>query len=74
MEEIYPLMLTAAIFTINKIRKQPKSVCVCVCVCVSVSLSVLSVSLRPYVSTRFLCPWDCPGKNTGVGCHLGMNK
>ena len=20
-------------------------------------------------STRFLCPWDSPGKNTGVGCH-----
>ena len=19
--------------------------------------------------TRFLCPWDSPGKNTGVGCH-----
>ena len=20
--------------------------------------------------TRFPCPWDSPGKNTGVGCHL----
>ena len=20
-------------------------------------------------STRLLCPWDSPGKNTGVGCH-----
>ena len=20
-------------------------------------------------STRLLCPWDVPGKNTGVGCH-----
>ena len=19
--------------------------------------------------TRFLCPWDFPGKSTGVGCH-----
>ena len=19
--------------------------------------------------TRLLCPWDCPGKTTGVGCH-----
>jgi len=19
--------------------------------------------------TRILCPWDSPGKNTGVGCH-----
>ena len=20
--------------------------------------------------TRLLCPWDFPGKNTGVGCHF----
>ena len=20
--------------------------------------------------TRFRCPWDSPGKNTGVGCHF----
>ena len=20
--------------------------------------------------TKFLCPWDSPGKNTGVGCHF----
>ena len=20
--------------------------------------------------TRLHCPWDCPGKNTGVGCHF----
>ena len=20
--------------------------------------------------TRLRCPWDSPGKNTGVGCHL----
>ena len=22
------------------------------------------------LSARFLCPWDFPGKNTGVGCHF----
>ena len=21
-------------------------------------------------SLRLLCPWDSPGKNTGVGCHV----
>ena len=28
--------------------------------------------LRPHglQSTRLLCPWDFPGKNTGVGCHF----
>ena len=36
-----------------------------------VSLSVVSDSLRPHglQPTRFLCPWNSPGKNTGVGCH-----
>ena len=33
--------------------------------------SVMSNSLGPYKlqSTRLLCPWDSPGKNTGVNCH-----
>ena len=28
--------------------------------------------LRPHglEPTRLLCPWDFPGKNTGVGCHF----
>ena len=28
-------------------------------------------SLRPHEQqpARLLCPWDSPGKNTGVGCH-----
>ena len=29
-------------------------------------------SVRPHRQqpTRLLCPWDSPGKNTGVGCHF----
>ena len=32
--------------------------------------SVLSESLQPHglQPTRLLCPWDSPGKNTGMGC------
>ena len=32
----------------------------------------MSNSLRPHrwQPTRLLCPWDSPGKNTGVSCHL----
>ena len=32
----------------------------------------LSDSLRPYGPwpARLLCPWDSPGKSTGVGCHF----
>ena len=33
--------------------------------------SVVSYSLQPHgmEPARFLCPWDSPGKSTGVGCH-----
>ena len=24
--------------------------------------------------TRVLCPWDSPGKNTGVGCHFILQR
>ena len=36
-----------------------------------VSHSVVSDSLRPHglQPARLLCPWDSPGKNTGVGSH-----
>ena len=33
----------------------------------SVSDSLRLYELQP---TRLLCPWDLPGKNTGVGCHF----
>ena len=38
----------------------------------SVSHSVLSNSLRPcgLQPARLLCPWDSPGRNTGVGSHF----
>ena len=36
------------------------------------SRSVLSHSLRPHglQPGRLLCPWEFPGKSTGVGCHF----
>ena len=43
------------------------SLCVYVC---SVT-SVISDFVQPHglQPARLLCPWDSPGKNTGVGCH-----
>ena len=34
--------------------------------------SVVSDSVQPHrrQPTRLPCPWDSPGKNTGVGCHF----
>ena len=53
-------------------RRQGKEKCLylflqCVYVC-----SVVSESLRPHglYPTRLVCPWNFPGKNTGVGYHF----
>ena len=48
-----------------------RSVCVCVCVCVCVkSLQSCPTLCEPSdYPARLLCPWDFPGKNTGVGSH-----
>ena len=57
---------------INKMDKilvqliKNKGVYVCVLVA---QLYMTLCDLMDYRSTRFLCPWDSPGKNTGVGCH-----
>ena len=35
------------------------------------SLSVVWLFVTSWtVAYRLLCPWDFPGKNTGVGCHF----
>ena len=39
------------------------------CVCVSCSVIVNSLQPHGLYSARLLCPWNSPGKNTGVGCH-----
>ena len=40
------------------------------------SRSVVSNSKRPHglQPTRLLCPWDFPGKSTGVGCHCLLQE
>ena len=44
----------------------------CCCCCCCQVTSAVSDSVRPHrwQPTRLLCPWDSPGKNTGVGCHF----
>ena len=39
--------------------------------CLAVSDSLRPHGLQP---ARFLCPWDFPGKNTGVGCHFVLQR
>ena len=57
--------------TILIMRQLKWTPCVCVCVC-----SVVSDSLQPYglQPARLLCPWNFPGKNTGVGYHFLLQR
>ena len=43
----------------------------CACACSVVSDSLRSHELQP---SRFLCPWDSPGQNTGVGGHFLLQE
>ena len=51
--------------------KFTRNACCCCCCCCLVA-SVVSDSVRPQRQQpiRLFCPWDSPGKNTGVGCHF----
>ena len=42
----------------------------CVCVCVCVCAKSLESCLTPCNPATLLCPWESPGKNTGVGCYF----
>jgi hypothetical protein len=56
-------------------------VCVCVFVCVYTRTHTRSCFNHVWlcatlwtVAPRLLCPWDSPGKNTGVGCHALLQR
>ena len=55
-------------------KQSPSTGCICpeegACACV-LNHPGTSDSLQPYglYSSRLLCPWNSPGKNTGVGSH-----
>ena len=40
------------------------------------SCSVMSDSLQPHglKPAKLLCPWDFPGRNTGLGCHALLRE
>ena len=40
-----------------------------VCVCAKWLQSCLTLRPHGLKPARLICPWDSPGKNTGVGCH-----
>ena len=42
--------------------------------CLVAKLCLALLWLHGLQSAMFLCPWDFPGKNTGVGCHFILQK
>ena len=60
LTKIMYLLLRRSLFQGYRIKKE------------KVSHSVVSDSVQPHrrQPTRHPCPWDSPGKNTGVGCHF----
>ena len=57
--------LADGLFTTGPPEKPARRLCCLV-------TSVVSDSVQPHElqCSRLLCPWDSPGKNTGVGCHF----
>ena len=52
-------------------------VCVCLCTCVCVLVAQSCTTLCDPMDCNLpgsLCPWDSPGKNTGVGCRSLLRR
>ena len=49
-------------------------VCVCVCMCVRACALVAQSCLSLCNPPGSKCPWNSPGKNTGVGCHSLLHR
>ena len=62
--------MTSSIGLIVTRSQKPSS---CLCVCESLSPVWLFATPRT-VPTRLLCPWNSPGKNTGVDCHSLLQR
>ena len=44
--------------------------CMYICICVLSDFSHVWLFATPWtIAARLLCPWDSPGKDTGVGCR-----
>ena len=58
---------------VNKEHSPPCFLRLAYCYCCQVT-SVVSDSVWPHrrQPTSLPCPWDSPGKNTGVGCHFHL--
>ena len=58
-----------ALSNLNQLLGAPCYGVMWVCACSFTSVMSDSLWSHGLWPTRLLCPWDCPGKNTGAGCH-----
>ena len=63
-------IVNATVFPVVMYRCESWTIKKALCVCVSHSVVSDSLWLHGLQPARLLCPWDCPGKNTGVVCHF----
>ena len=66
-------MTKHTLYKMQMVEYQRSSLVVIVTLSAAAAKSLQScLTLRPHrwQPTRLLCPWDSPGKNTGVGCHF----
>ena len=56
------------LFSLSSFTSFVRFISIC---CFHCLVAKLCLTLRPSGQwpARLLCPWDSPGKNTGVGCH-----
>ena len=67
---------------LNSLTKSPDSMCEQGCYsvkCLGMHAKLLQSCLTVCdpmdpMDIRVLCPWDYPGKNTGVGCHALLQE
>ena len=52
---------------LSKVENHQRLLCCCCCLVIQCPTPWQPQGLQP---TRLLCPWDFPGRNTGVGCRF----
>ena len=54
---------------VSTVQQSERAICVHSVIVVLVAQSCLTLRPRGLQPAGLLCPWNSPGKNTGVGCH-----
>ena len=70
----FPSACNSYVYTILQSLKDEITMCLKVYMKVKVTQSCPTLCKSVDCLTRFLCPWNSPGKITGVGCHFPLQR